>query len=433
MGNAYNSTRPMQGRSEKVACCILCAGVARRLEPISAVIAKPAFPLGGRVPIAELWVRKFVESGITDISMNLFHVPRSISDYFGNGHRFLADIRYAVEQGAPSGTLGGALKMLRALKDSGIRPERVFIPSGDIVSNIAPEQLGLMLDSHMRSGAAVSLMLAPIPWERRGDFGTVVLEGVKAGQEVPNNAYLRVTSFVEKDPNSVSRENNGSNYIIETSLLEELEPYLTPCSLGAKDPCYDFGKHIFQGMMGKVPHLGFLTKYSGSIFGFEPRTDWYDVGNKRDYLDVNRAVLSGGIQTQLPYTRFPWGWMGSNADLDLDRITIIPPVIIGDNVTVFPGAVIGPNVVLGDNWVVHRKAAIRNSVLWPPYDYTGIPSELSPSMRNIREVREAVEIEGTILVGGIITADMKDKTVNVLPDGRLDVRDIEWVPQGPRP
>jgi len=86
----YARSRPLAVESPTVGVCILAAGVARRLEPISAVIAKPAFPLGGRIPIAESWVRKFVDAGISSMAMNLHRVPDSIQGYFGDGRRFLA-------------------------------------------------------------------------------------------------------------------------------------------------------------------------------------------------------------------------------------------------------------------------------------------------------------------------------------------------------
>jgi NDP-sugar pyrophosphorylase family protein len=105
----------LREHSDKVGVCILAAGIAKRLEPISAIIAKPAFPLGGRIAIAELWVRKFVEAGLTKIAMNLHRVPESIRGHFGSGEKFGAEITY-VDEASPSGTLGGALKMVRALQ-----------------------------------------------------------------------------------------------------------------------------------------------------------------------------------------------------------------------------------------------------------------------------------------------------------------------------
>ncbi|MDL2328538.1 hypothetical protein LJC71_02135, partial [Desulfosarcina sp. OttesenSCG-928-A07] len=90
--------------TDDVGVCILSAGLAKRLEPISSLIAKPAFPLCGGPPIAERWVRKFVQLGIRNIAMNLHKVPDSVRGYFGDGGRFLADITYVYEE-QPTGTL----------------------------------------------------------------------------------------------------------------------------------------------------------------------------------------------------------------------------------------------------------------------------------------------------------------------------------------
>ncbi|MEW6737095.1 MAG: NDP-sugar synthase [Acidobacteriota bacterium] len=429
MGDKYINTRPLRQYNAKVAVCILAAGIAKRLEPISEVIAKPAFPLGGQIPIAELWVRKFVDAGINKMVMNLHRVPESIRGYFGNGRRFLAEITYVYEQ-IPSGTLGGVIKMVRALQAEGYYPERVFVPSGDIVSKIGAEHLEVMLNEHSKRGAAITLMLAPVPWERRGDFGTAILEGVPAGKEVTAGTYARILDFVEKDPNSPSNVNNASNYLIETDFLLQLEPYLSEAKVSVKEPCYDFGKHVFMGMKGKVAHLEFLTRWKNDIYGYEPGTFWFDVGNKRDYLEVNKAVLNNEIQLDLSYTRYPWGWMGDNVEVDFDKVIINAPVIIGNNCTIFPAAEIGPNVVLGDGWTCHKGARIKDAVLWQYYNYDA--ADLNTRMDRVREVREGVVVDTAIIVGGIITSDIKEKTVDLLSDGELNISSIDWVPAGPR-
>jgi len=432
MRSAYLNARPLQQHSPKTGVCILAAGIAKRLEPISGVIAKPAFPLAGQVPIVELWVRKFVEAGLTNMAMNLHRVPESIRGHFGDGKRFFANIAYVNEK-VPSGTLGGAIKMVKALQKQGFYPERLFIPSGDIVSGIGMEHLGKMIYEHIKRGSAITLMLAPVPWERRGDFGTVVLEGIPARHNVQPNTFARITDFVEKDPNSQSNENNASNYLIETDFLIELEPYLTHAQVEIKEPCYDFGKHIFMGMKGKVPHLNFLTKWKDDLYGYEPGTLWFDVGNKRDYLEVNKTVLNGGIEVNLSYTRYPWGWMGENVEIDFDHVTINPPVIIGNNCTIFPGSEIGPNVIMGDGWTCHKGAKIKDAVLWPYYNYVNSRVDLTPRISRIREIREGAIVDVAIIVGGIITSDIKGKIVDLLPNGDLDIRSIDWVPDGPRP
>jgi len=431
MGERYLASRPLQDHSARTGVCILAAGLAKRLEPISNVIAKPAFPLAGRVPIIELWVRRFLDAGITRIAMNLHRVPESIRTHFGDGKRFLADITYAHEE-KPSGTLGGAIRMVRAFHQQGFHPERVFIPSGDIVSNVGVEDLRRMIDTHIGRGAVASLMLAPIPWDRRGDFGTVVLDGVPPGREVDPGTFARIVDFREKEADSPSNENNASNYLVETSLLLELEPHLTPAATGIPNPCYDFGKHVFPGIMGKVPHLKFLERYRDRLFGFEPGTLWFDIGNKRDYLDVNKAALHRQFPLVLPYAEYPWGWMGNRVEIDFDRVTIRPPVVIGSECTVFQDAEIGPNVVLGDGWTVHRKARIRDTVLWRQYGSRRVVENQGVRMSRIREVRESISVDNSIIVGGIISQDVSGATVDVGPDGGLDIRSLDWVPAEPR-
>lgn len=427
----YARSRPLARQSPLVGVCMLAAGVARRLEPISAVIAKPAFPLGGRVPLAELWVRKFVDAGITSMAMNLHRVPDSIQGYFGDGRRFLADITYVYED-APSGTLGGALKMLKALRARGLNPERVFIPSGDIVSGIETADLERMLYEHSRRGAAFTMMLAPVPWERRADFGTVVLEGTSPGSDIMPRTFARVLDFLEKDPRSPSNENNGSNYLVETSLLLELEDYLTEARTDVSEPCYDFGKHVLQGIVGGVPHLGGLTRYKNDVYGYEPGRLWFDVGNKRDYLAVNRAVTDRTLTVDLPYAQYPWGWLGEDVDIDVNDVRIVPPVVIGNRCTIGAGAEIGPHVVLGDGWVVSAGAKIRDAVLWPHYNYSLTPTSAPRRSAKIREIREGVQVETAIIVGGVISTNVQAQTVDVRPDGTLDVRSIDWLPAGER-
>jgi NDP-sugar pyrophosphorylase family protein len=431
MPSEYARSRPLAAQSAKVAVCILAAGIAKRLEPISAVIAKPAFPLGGRVPIAELWVRRFADAGLRALAMNLHRVPDSIQSYFGDGRRFLADIAY-VHEDTPSGTLGGAVKMLRALQARGVHPERVFIPSGDIVSGIETADLERMLHEHARGGAAFTMMLAPVPWERRADFGTVVLEGTAAGSEVAAGTFARVREFLEKDPRSPSNENNASNYLVETSLLLELESSLTAARPDAREPCYDFGKHVLQGMVGGVPHLGFLTRYKNDVYGYEPGQLWFDVGNKRDYLAVNRAVTERQVAVELPYAKYPWGWLGDDVAIDFGAVRIVPPVVIGHRCRIGAGAELGPHAILGDGWTVGAGARVRDAVLWPHYDFPPTAGRAPRGSPRSREIRGGIDVDTAIVVGGVIERDVREQTVDPRPDGALDVTGIDWVPPGER-
>ena len=59
--------------------------------------------------MAEIWVRRAVEAGITNISMNLCVMKETIKSHFKDGLLFGANINY-VEEDQPSGTFGGVCK-----------------------------------------------------------------------------------------------------------------------------------------------------------------------------------------------------------------------------------------------------------------------------------------------------------------------------------
>ncbi len=116
--NSWTHKKKVNG---KIKLAVLAAGLGKRMDPLTAHhLPKPMFPIGGSVPMAEIWVRRSIKSGITDISMNLCVLSNTIKNYFKDGARFGANIAY-VEEDTPSGTLGGVCK--QAL---GNRAKKVF-------------------------------------------------------------------------------------------------------------------------------------------------------------------------------------------------------------------------------------------------------------------------------------------------------------------
>src|SRR5205809_2048518 len=167
-----------------IRAAILCAGLGTRLDPLTArLLPKPLFPLGGKVAIAEVWVRRMIESGITDVTLNTCVLAATLKRYFGDGARFGVNLNYVEEQ-APTGTFGGICKLAlgreaKALGSSGpvalpkFKGSTIIAPSGDIVTSFGADLLQEMHDIHRKAGAALTMVLTPIPPERRKDFGTV--------------------------------------------------------------------------------------------------------------------------------------------------------------------------------------------------------------------------------------------------------------------
>jgi len=420
---------------------ILGAGLGRRLDPLTAYhLPKPLFPLGGKVPISEIWLRRFIDSGVTDVSLNLCVLAEAMKRQFGTGAKFGIDLSY-IEENVPTGTLGGVCKMAlgqeaKSLPSDLARPRRapfsgstMIVPSGDIVSNFDSDLLQEMYDIHRKAGAALTMVLTEIPMSRRKDFGTVLLDRPESRAGEISLAG-RVVDFREKDPDSPSCLNNGSIYMIDMELLRVIDGFRTEAEAGIEDPFYDFGKHVFPALLGRLPHVKLPKDFI--LWGARYDGPWFDVGNKRDYLRVNEQVLDDVIKIPLTYERLPWGYLGSNVSINFSAVEIHAPVVIGNDCVIESGAVLGPHAVIGDGWVVESGAKISNSVLWERYPYyRNGKDKVSAIDRRIvdrHEIRRKTQVHESIIAGGCIQTDIIEKTVDVRDDGEMVVLPIDYLP-----
>ncbi len=424
---------------------ILAAGLGRRMDPLTAAhLPKPLFPLGGKVPMVEVWVRRLVESGITDISMNLCVLSETIKRHFQDGAKFAAKVTY-VDEEVPSGTLGGVCKQTLGSEAKRLSSEQdqistepfkgstIIAPSGDIVTNFGAELLEEMYEIHKKAGAALTMVVVPVPWERRKDYGTVVLDKPKTLNGIVSKSG-EIKEFVEKHPNSPSNLNNASIYMIEMDLLKSLDGLRTEARTDAHEPFYDFGKHVFPALLGQLPYLSIGKGFP--LWGIQYDGSWFDVGQKRDYLKVNEHLLDGKIDITLPYEKLPWGYLGTNVNIDFSKVTIIPPVIIGNNCIIESDVVLGPYAVIGDDWRIQKGVRLSHSVLWERYSYFDDSGrEIMAETRKLvdrHEIRSNVTVEHSIIAGGDIQTDVQEKTVDVDDDGELRILPIDYVPEGSR-
>ncbi len=434
-----------KGISKDIKLTILAAGLGKRMDPLTAHhLPKPMFPIGGSVPMAEMWVRRAMKSGITDISMNLCVLSNTIKNYFKNGARFGARISY-VEEDTPSGTLGGICKQALGKKAKQVlenepmpiigefKGTTIIAPSGDIVTDFDAEMLETMYDIHKKKGAAFTMALSPVPWEKRGEFGTVELEAPGNVKGLISKSG-KIINFREKNPDSPSNLNNASIYMIEMELLKILDPLRTPADPDVDEPFYDFGKHVFPGMLGNLEYVKLPKDFI--LWGIQYDGLWFDVGRKRDYLYVNKSFLDGDFELEIPYEKYPWGYLGTNTAIDFSKVTIVPPVVIGNNCIIAPETTLGPYAVIGDDWTIERKASISNSVLWKRYSYFPDNGDEIPvidrKVDDMHQVRSGVTIDECIIVGGTIENDLREKTVDIAEDGSTEILPIDYVPGGKR-
>src|SRR2546425_11132850 len=78
---------------------VLTAGLGTRLRPLTDVRAKPAIPVAGE-PLVRRIIAWLAANGVTDLVLNLHHLPATLTAQVGDGSDLSARVRYSWEQPA---------------------------------------------------------------------------------------------------------------------------------------------------------------------------------------------------------------------------------------------------------------------------------------------------------------------------------------------
>jgi len=229
---------------------VLAAGVGSRLGNLTENIPKPMLQIDGR-PILESNVRLLVRHGFNEIAINVHHLPKTITSYFGDGKAFGARIRYSHEP-ILLGT-AGALIPLRSF----LSTETFAVIYGD---NISTCNLSGMLEGHRTRNATITMAL----WQREDVTASGIVECAQNGL---------ITRFAEKPRASEV----FSNWVSAGILL--CEPRVFE-SIPLNQPT-DFGRDVFPSLV-QNHHL---------LFGYPMRLPerlwWVDTID-----DYHRTVLN---------------------------------------------------------------------------------------------------------------------------------------------
>jgi dTDP-glucose pyrophosphorylase len=174
---------------------IMVGGRGTRLGSRTENCPKPMLPVSGK-PMLEHIIEKAVAEGFQRFALAIHYLGHMIEDYFGDGHRWNAEISY-VREATPLGT-AGALSLLDP------RPEApLLVSNGDVLSDI---RYGELVDFHERHRAAATMAVRS--YELQNPFGVVHTDGVD------------IVGFEEKP---VSRSHiNAGMYVLEAGVLDML-------------------------------------------------------------------------------------------------------------------------------------------------------------------------------------------------------------------
>ena len=214
---------------------LLAAGIASRLKGIVDDIPKPMVPVAGK-PILQHnieWLKKF---GVTDIYINLHHLPDCITRHFDDGSDRGVLIKYSYEPNL-LGTAGAVKKIASDYWQDNLNEPFLVIYGDNLVSDF---DLCRIISFHNRNRGIGTICLYRKPDE-------VAKSGVAVLDE-----HCRIIKFVEKPaPGEISGDLvNTGIYVLSPAILKYI----------SDGPC-DFAKDVFSKVLDAgEPLYGLVLK-----------------------------------------------------------------------------------------------------------------------------------------------------------------------------
>ncbi|WP_444641662.1 nucleotidyltransferase family protein [Caproiciproducens sp. R1] len=136
---------------------IMAGGEGKRLSPLTDGCPKPMLKIGGK-PVLETILNQFIKQGFYQFCFSVNYLSEQIRDYFGDGSKWGAEIRYIMEKDV-MGT-AGSLSLFPVKTD---RP--VIVINGDILTKLSFEQLlNFHLSRQARATVAVTTYDFQVPY-----------------------------------------------------------------------------------------------------------------------------------------------------------------------------------------------------------------------------------------------------------------------------
>lgn len=286
---------------------ILSAGLGTRLRPLTIVRAKPAIPVGGE-PMIRRIARWLAGGGVTEIVINLHHLPETIASAIGDGSDLAVRVRYSWEQPAILGTAGGPRHALPI-----VGADEFLLINGDVLTDV---DLAALAGAHRASGARVTLALVPNRQPRR--YGGVRL--------APDG---RVVGFARRGQSADTYLFVGPQ-VVQAGVFHQVPAGQPARSIGG----------VYDRLIEQEP---------GAVRGFVSDALFWDVGTVPDYWSTSWSFINNGA-----------GAYGQRVRIDpTARIT---RSILWDDIEVSRDAVLDECLVT-DGVRVPARAAYRRTIL----------------------------------------------------------------------
>jgi len=252
---------------------LLAGGQGSRLGILTANMAKPAIPYGGKYRIIDFPLSNCTNSGIDVVGVLTQYQPLELNAYIGSGSPWDLDLAHGGVYVLPpyvkgkqgewyTGTANAIYQNIAFIEQ--FSPEYVLILSGD---HIYKMDYNAMLRYHIDKNADVTIAVREVPWEETSRFGIMNTDQANA-----------IYEFEEKPAKAKSNKASMGVYIFT---WDKLRAYLCE-DAGDPKSSNDFGKNIIPNML----------KDSQKLFAFDFDGYWKDVGTIESLWEANMDLLN---------------------------------------------------------------------------------------------------------------------------------------------
>ncbi len=260
------------------------------------------------IPVTEHQLMMAKAAGITEIVLATSYLSEVFTPYFGDGTQWGMSIKYAVEK-EPLGT-GGAIRNAAQLLETN---ESVVILNGDVLSS---HNLSEQIRQHELHDADVTLHLTEV-------------EDARAFGCVPTDQEGRVTAFLEKMENPVTKQINAGCYVFNPRVISSIP----------LDTVVSVERETFPQ----------LVNSGAKVYGYIENAYWLDIGTPKALLKASTDIV----------LRTGQGLVMPGAEVD-STAEISGGSCIGRGATVAAGARIEGSIIEAEA-VIGGHAIITNS------------------------------------------------------------------------
>ena len=261
----------MKNKKQCVAM-LLAGGQGSRLGILTADVAKPAIPYGGKYSI-DFPLSNCTNSGIDVVGVLTQYRPLLLNAYIGSGSPWDLDLAHGGVYVLPpyvtgksgewySGTANAIYQNIQFIEQ--FNTDYVLILSGD---HIYKMDYNKMLQFHIQNNADCTIAVREVPWDEASRFGIM-----------NTNEDNSISEFEEKPAHPKSNKASMGVYIFT---WEKLRQYLVA---DAEDPnsSNDFGKNIIPKMLDDQQRM----------FAYDFEGYWKDVGTIESLWEANMDLLT---------------------------------------------------------------------------------------------------------------------------------------------